>query len=475
AIDSPSEDAAAAEDGTVRSHHFAGGDTARPSGQGNEEHLRIVQEQLRRAVEIDIVSALSSNGERTLPADGAPIRAGDGITLDVVIRNESAGHRFPGGVRDTQDTWIELRVVGANGATIAEAGTQRERGDDPTAFVLRTLVLDEHGQPELEHLVHRFRAVAYDHSVPVRGARVVRYSFDVPERLPSRVLPLRVEARLRHRRHSRAFQAFVCEANRTPRGRAFARASRQRGHAPIDPCRAQPITDLATSVVWLGGERPGEGGAERPTWRRLFDYSLGLLGDVQDHLDYARPSIARGLEAAGDQDVRRRAMFMALRARLEAKQGRLAEALDWARRAEELVGEHPAIWRIRGRAYAQVWQWESASTALERVTQLAPGDTAGWRDLAQARGSAGHDREALSAAQAGLALLPRDESLLRSQALALEHLGSPSAGAAQESWLNFRQPDDHAALRIRCGQDVPGCERERQPVPVYRMRQPASR
>ena len=30
--------------------------------------------------------------------------------VDIVVRNERVGHRFPAGVLDAQDTWIEVRI-----------------------------------------------------------------------------------------------------------------------------------------------------------------------------------------------------------------------------------------------------------------------------------------------------------------------------------------------------------------------------
>ena len=44
------------------------------------------------------------------------------IVLDVVMRSLRVGHRFPGGVMDAQDAWIEVTVHDARGKLVAEAG-----------------------------------------------------------------------------------------------------------------------------------------------------------------------------------------------------------------------------------------------------------------------------------------------------------------------------------------------------------------
>ena len=60
---------------------------------------------------IDVAGArLEAPGSTTwhLPADAAPIAPGSKVAFDVVVRNLLVGHRFPGGVLDIQDTWIEV-------------------------------------------------------------------------------------------------------------------------------------------------------------------------------------------------------------------------------------------------------------------------------------------------------------------------------------------------------------------------------
>lgn len=476
ADEAASSDVVARGTGKVRSHRFAGAHTPLAALQGDAAQLEAVRSLLRQAATLDVAAIVGDDGRRWLPADGAAVGPGDAFTVDVVVRNTGTGHAFPGGARDTQDTWIELRILDAAGGVVAEAGTQHEHRDDPTAHRLITLLLDEAGQPDLRHLVHRFRAVAYDHTVPARDARVTRYGVELPEALGPDAFPLRVEARLVHRRHVREMHDFACEATRSARGREILAAAPGVGRVPLDGCVPQPVTEIGRAAVTVGAgsEDPqAQGAAARAEWRRLYDHALGLLHDVQERLDDARPSIEGALAALADDPEagsHERAMILALRAKLEARQGRLDEALEWADRAEELAGPHPAIDRIRGHAHAQVWRWDDAADAFGRMSERTPGFTVGWRELARARGSAGDDRGALEAAVAGLALQPRDEGLLRSQALALEHLGVAPSAPARDAFLTHRVPDDAQQLRFTCDRTVPYCERDRQPVPRIDMR-----
>jgi hypothetical protein len=456
-----------APDGLLASHRFAGGHSALAAAARDAAQLEAIAARQPSAASIDIAALVREDGTHVLPLDGAPVRAGERVTFDVVVRNTGTGHRFPGGARDLRDHWIEVRVRDARGRIIAGAGERHARRDDPSAFVLGTAVLDEHGVPDRQHLVHRFRALGWDHTIAPRDALAVRYALRIPD---DAALPLRIEARLRARRHHSGIRALGCAASRTERGRAFDEAARALGRAPLDGCAEEPITELASAHAWIGG---AGGAASRPAWERLYEHALALSHDLQERLDDARLSVQAALEAlerAGEDEARVRARIELLGAEIAARQGRRAEAEELCDRVEARIGAHPAIDRVRGRAAAQVWDWEAAAAAFGRVAAAAPLDTDAHRDHARALGSLGSaPREALAAASRGLALLPRDESLLRSQALALAALGDARAEEAQSAWLRYRRPDDETELRLRCDAAVPGCARDRLPIPTIEL------
>ncbi|MFK7990614.1 MAG: multiheme c-type cytochrome [Sandaracinaceae bacterium] len=475
AAQSENDDYAADAAGRFTSHRFAGAHTALASATGDDAQLAAVRARLEDTARIDVpVIVADRRGADFRPADGGAVHGGDAVTMDVVVRNMGAGHRFPGGTLDAQDTWIEVEVRDAEGTLLAEAGTRHADGarDDPTAHRLEATLVDAEARPVRTHRVHRFAAKVFDRTLGPRDAALVRYAFDVPE---DAALPLSIDARLRHRRHNRALAAAACASQRSARGRAFTAVGRRLGRAPIDACRAQPITELARSRVWVGegaSSRAAEGGATAPTWRRLFDHALAAIGDVQEHLDHARPSLRAALEAAPEGLPR--AMVHLQRARLEGRQGRSAEAAEAADAAEAIVGAHPAIARVRGDAFAQVWRWEDAAENYRAAAEGAPLDDSRWAAFARAAGSLGQDDEALAAARRGLARNPRDESMLRSQSLALSHLESDAAAAAQEAYLTHRSPDALPTLILECGRQDPRCALERLPVHVHPLR-PATR
>jgi hypothetical protein len=463
---------AAASDGKVASHRFLGAHTWLAAMRGDNDQLRKTKAMLRGSVSIDVAAAIYADGTRALPADGARVTPGERLVLDVVLRNLRVGHRFPGGVMDAQDAWVEVTVHDARGKLLAEAGLQHEKsGADPTAHRLRSLVAGDDGTPLLERQTHRFRAAVFNHTLAPRDAAVVELAFDVPEALAKEALPLQVRARLRHRTRNLDVWRAACADAESPRGRAFRRFG---ARSDLDPCAPQPVTDIAEAEVWLGpGWEARQKGSQRPAWRRLFEHGLGLLGALQERLDEARPSLERALaEVSASGTDFEKAMVMAALADVAARQGRVDEAQQWVARAEPFAPGHPALAHIRGKALSLVWRWPEAALALGPVAEAAPGDDYGWIALAIARGSAGDDRGSLEASVRGLAAQPRDHDLLRVQALALGKLGAPEArvAAAFEAWRAVHIADEIPRVKARCSAKVAGCANERSPVHTHALR-----
>jgi tetratricopeptide (TPR) repeat protein len=281
---------------------------------------------------------------------------------------------------------------------------------------------------------------------------------------------------LLHRKHSLQFQALACEASRTERGLGFAVGAETHGKVALDPCVGQPVTTVGDVTVWIGrgaAEREPTGGAARPAIERLLTQALALLHAKQEHVHLAKPSIDRALRLAREaKSPHLQAQALVLHARLSSTQGRPKEALAFTQRAEALIGPNPVLDRVRGDAYARVWRWAKAAAAYRRVADASPLDSRAWRDLARAYGSLSQDENALLAADAGLRLAPRNESLLRSRALALDGLGRPAATQAKERWLAHRAPDAQPQLLVACEKEHQRCRRDRQPIPHYTLLPP---
>jgi hypothetical protein len=420
-----------ARGGTIASHRFLGGHTWMAAMRGDREHLRRTQAKLEGVASIDVQ-----------PAPGAP------RSFDVVVRNLLVGHRFPGGVLDIQDTWVEVEVLDAAGKRVAESGLAHERDlDDRDTHVLRTLVVDERGNVLENHDMARFRTQIATQTIAPREAHVVRYA------LPVGVDAVTVVARLRHRSRTLKMQAEVCRASRTQVGRAFIAGARGARDVELDPCRPQPITLIAETRVAL---------ADRSSWEREYEHGMALTAVVTERLDEARAVLERAL---ADAPVGRpKAMVIVQLATVAARQGRAEDALALVEQARGLLAPAapPVLDAIAADALMRVWKWDDAIAPAAALAAKAPQNVAAWVMLARCYGSVGDDASALAAAVKGLELAPRDPDLLRSQATALAALHRPEAAAALAAYDRYRSPDSSAELRISCAADSEPCARARE-------------
>jgi tetratricopeptide (TPR) repeat protein len=456
-----------AKAGTIASHRFLGGHTWMAGMRGDADTLARLQAKLAGVASIDIAGALAeAPGTRapiwTLPADAAAVVPGRRIALDVVVRNLLVGHRFPGGVLDIDDTWIEVEVRTRDGKLLASSGQGHEHDPhDEDAHALRTLVVDEHGEVLERHEMAAMRTQIATQTLAPREAQVVRYALDVPADLPASALPLTVTARLRHRTRTLAMQLAVCAEARTPAGGAFLHGAKGTRGVDLDPCRPQPITEIASTRVELG---TGARAADPTTaWQRDYEHGMALVSTVSERLEEARSVLTDALAIAPDD--RARAMVVVQLAEVAAKQGRADDAIALVAQARTLLGptaRPPVLDAVAAEALARVWRWDDAIAPARACAEAAPQSQAAWVVLARVLGSVGDDRDALAAASTGLELAPRDPDLLRGQAVALAALHRPEADAALAAYDRFRSPDNSAELRIECAGEHSRCARERE-------------
>jgi hypothetical protein len=468
-----------AKNGTIASHLFLGGHTWLASMQGDPALVAEARAFLANRVSLDVGGLRSADGALTL-IGSAPvtIEPGSRAVVDVVLRNLDVGHRFPGGVMDAQDTWIEITVDDAHGRRVAEAGTEQEAsGLDPTAHALASYMAREDGSRLLVRETHEFRAGVYNHTIAPRDAAVVGFGFATPA--DASRFPLRVSARLRHRSRRLELQRAACAETRSERGRSFGRVGLQKVARAIDACRAQPVTDLAATEALLSAPAnptPARGDEPRDVaFARRFAYGLGLTHALQERVDDARLPLAAALDLAATP--RERAMALGGFAMVASRQGRTEDTFAYAARCDAAARDAgmappPAMQRVRAEVLVSAWRLADAAPLLLDVANRSPRDDAAWAAAATTLGGAGDAWGALEAARRGLAVQPRDGDMLRVQALALADLGADPAlaNAAQDAFLERRTPDDAPAIRGRCSARVPGCANERIPVHVHEMR-----
>jgi len=462
-----------AKAGKIASHRFIGGHTWMASMRGDAEHLRRTQAKLEGAASIDIASA-RVNGEWKLPADGAAVKPGARMDFDVVIRNLLVGHRFPGGVLDIQDTWVEVEVTDRAGKRLASSGLAHATDPkDEDTHVLRTLVVDEKGNVLEEHEMAKFRTQIATQTLAAREAVAVRYAFSVPQHTQQ---PLTVTARLRHRSRTLQMQDAVCKEARTAAGKAFIKGAQGARDVALDPCRPQPITLIAQTQIEVG--EGAKTSTKRPAWERLYEHGMALVATVTERLEESRTVLEAALAAA--PDARSQAMVKIQLGWVASKQGRVEDALALVAESRALLAKSvkpgdkapnpPVLDAVAADALARVWRWEDAVAPARSCTETAPQNSQAWVIYARVLGSIGDNTGALAAATKGLELAPRDQDLLRTQATALAALERTEAPAALAAFDRFRSPDQSAELRIQCAADSTRCARDREQVHTIVLR-----
>ncbi len=245
-----SEDAANIA-GKVHSHRFPAANTALPTANKDLEQLKVVEEFLKaKQVSVDIfgithegaqvqqaevvrkrpaeeapiastfavgeeaMTSVASSGSITdptklvapLPKDGTPVRAGETVTVHVVVRTRNVGHFFPGGTVDAFDVWTELKgedekgnVFYWSGMTEDQPGSNRRGPVEPGAHFYKSFQLDEHGNTINKRNAWSARSVLYVRLIPPGAADTVHFRVKIPKNVGSK---LKFTAKVNYRKFS---------------------------------------------------------------------------------------------------------------------------------------------------------------------------------------------------------------------------------------------------------------------------------
>jgi len=383
----------AAKGGVVLSHRFLAANSALPALRGDDEAAAHLQSFLRGALSVDVVARRDGSGD---------------LNADVVLRNRKVGHRFPGGVGDSNEAWIEVEVLAPSGQLVAHAGWLDGRSDlAPDAHLIRAQPVDGDGRPIARRDPQHMRGVAYDTSVGPSDPQVVRYRL---ERAPPG--PLRVRARVRYRQFSADYARFACAEVADAAARARC----------LDP----PAVEVAS--VTRGLDEPRD-------WEAWCDHGLGLADGLAEQAREALPSLERARALA---PARVEPLIGLIR--LALAEGRTADVLELSAQAERMAPDHPAPLWLRVLALERAYRHRDALPALERLVELLPEDRGAWLLLGRARSVAGDAAGALAAAERVLSIDDESYDGHHLAMLALRALGrGRAAERAQRSYLHYRR------------------------------------
>ncbi len=214
--------------GFVHSHRFPAANTAVPTANEDAAQLKLTEDFLKSgALTVDIFAlspaqapvkpgAVTQNdlstsfavgeeaetkttteaGAETAPITAPlnlvqpPLRRGDTVRVDVVVRTKKVGHFFPGGTVDAYDTWLELKGTDDKGQTIFWSGMVEDNGHGPVekgAHFYRSLQIDAHGNPINKRNAWATRAVVYVRLIPPGAADTVHYRVAIPQNAGNKI------------------------------------------------------------------------------------------------------------------------------------------------------------------------------------------------------------------------------------------------------------------------------------------------
>jgi tetratricopeptide (TPR) repeat protein len=499
----PSNDPAA-KNGKVKSHRFAAANTALPYVNKDPVQLKAVQDFLRdgqisvdvfgfvrvddapdvrtrlpKASEPRIASTFAVGEEsgslgapetfRTAPAEViapldkvngglAPVRRGESVRLEVVVRTRKVGHFFPGGTVDAFDVWVELEATDDKGRSLFHSGAVAANGTgpvDPAAHFYRSLLLDGHGNPINKRNAWAARSVAYVRLIPPGAADTVHYRLQIPADAGDRV---HLKARVNYRKFAWWNTQWAFAGVRDPEQKAFGLAHGYddgrwvfKGDTSNVSGEVKAIPDIPTTVMAessatlqvlpAGAPLPAAAAVMNPQVReRWNDYGIGLLlqGDI------------RGAEAAFLKVTRMDPAYAdgwvnVARARIQ--EGNMAAAEDMLRHALERDPRLAKTHFFLGTALKSLGRYDEALTHLRTAADQYPRDRVVRNQVGRVLFLQRRFGEAVEELKSVLAIDPEDLQAHYNLMLSYQGLGDAVA-AERERVLYARFKADESAQAI---------------------------
>jgi tetratricopeptide (TPR) repeat protein len=326
------------KNGFVHSHRFPGANTAVPTANEDEKQLKLTEDFLKNgALSVDIFAlsaaqapvtaqsvaqpdisttfAVGEEAENKITASGGeaipvtaplnqvqpPLRRGDTVRVDVVVRTKKLGHFFPGGTVDAYDTWLELKATDDRGQTIFWSGMVEDNGHGPVetgAHFYRSLQIDAHGNPINKRNAWAARAVVYTRLIPPGAADTVHYRMFIPQNTGNKIT---LHARLCYRKFAwyNTQEAFAgvpdpskpnavapdYDDRPTLFTASLAGVSAKHEKIPDLPIVAVAENEVTLPVIAHSAPVPAPKTiALKEEWQRWNDYGIGLFlqGDLKD-------------------------------------------------------------------------------------------------------------------------------------------------------------------------------------------------
>ncbi len=431
----------------VKSNVTGQSELATTFGVGEESAAKISPEEGGASAEI------SAPLNRVLP----PLRRGDTVRVDVVVRTKKVGHFFPGGTVDAYDTWLELKGTDDKGQVIFWSGMAEDSGHGPVekgAHFYRSLQIDAHGNPINKRNAWATRSVVYVRLIPPGAADTVHYRMFIPENTGNKIT---LHARLLYRKFSwyGTHEAFAGQPDPAPpntvapdyddRPTVFT-ASLSGVSAKEEKIPDLPIVTVAENEVTLpvvAHNAPPEKPktiALKEEWQRWNDFGIGLF--LQGDLKGAAAAFQKVTEA----DPNNPDGWVNI-GRCAVQEGDMAQARVVLEKALSLSPNLARANYFYARVLRADGNYDGAGTRLRLVLAQYPRDRVALNDLGRILFLQRKYPEAVNTLQRVLAIDPEDLEAHYNLMLCYNGLGNEKlAKEHEERYLRFKA--DEAAQAI---------------------------
>jgi tetratricopeptide (TPR) repeat protein len=448
----------AAKNGMIRSHLFPAANTALPYIRGDSEMVAAVEAFLKQQkLYVEFTSLMSTPDNQYIgPLSGAQIalKRGQQYETHLVVRNLNVGHAFPGGTIDSNESWLEVSLIGENGDLISVNGITDETGHLETdALAFKALFIDKNGQPVLKRNAQDIVTTIYKRVINPGTSEVGRYQFMIPASYTGKTVTLK--ARLLWRKFNQDFVDFSYNLNKI-------------GFKAFEQAPQLPISVIAESAVKINltenSEQITRTDAIPNEWMKINDYGIGMF--IQDDNVTAIKAFQRVSELEPNRVDGYRNV-----ARVLTREGKLDEAYEWLEKSFALKKDDPQTLWVLGQAKQKEGEYEEAIVAYSKIIDVFPEDRKALNNLGRVHFLLENYEEAIDSFNRVLDIDPEDLMSHYHLMQIYAELDEEQKMAKHESAYQYYRKDDNAkALSRQFRANHPNFNYAAQSVRVYQLK-----
>jgi tetratricopeptide (TPR) repeat protein/RNase P subunit RPR2 len=448
----------AAKNGFIRSHLFPAANTALPYVRGDSETVGTIEAFLKQQrLYVEFTSFISTPDDQYIgPLSGAQIalKRGKQYETHVVVRNLNVGHAFPGGTIDSNESWLEVSLIGENGDIISVNGITDEAGHLETDILaFKALFIDKNGEPVLKRNAQDIITTIYKRVINPGSSEVGRYQLVIPASYTGKTVTLK--ARLLWRKFNQDYVDFSYNINK-------------KGFKAFEQAPRLPISVIAESTLKINltdnSEQITRTNAIPDEWIKINDYGIGMFiqGDNLTAIKaFKRVSELEPNKVDGYRNV----------ARVLIREGKLDEAYEWLEKSLALKKDDPQTLWVLGQAKQKEGEYEDAIVAYSKVIEAFPEDRNALKNLGRVHFLLENYEEAIDSFNRVLDIDPEDLMSHYHLMQIYAELDEEQKMAKHESAYEYYRKDDNAqALTRQFRANHPNSNYAAQSVRIYQLR-----